>query len=230
MPMSLISDEQAATVQQRLDQGLIDLLDDMAGGELTALSVDAIASRSGVSRATAYRYLGSKDDLLRRAAMVIASEHFTRCQTLLESTTTVAQRVEEMQVYTSREAAKDPRLMDLITAPRTLGIANAFREMVSKLMLVALQNGQLDGQVRDDIPADELLDWLVRQGGVMQLGLMDEDQTRLWVRRFIVPVLDPPGNVDGRLRSQVRALLDDVQGRLQEVNVSIAAGRYTFRA
>ena len=230
--MTQLSDVVHESVRQRLDRGLRDILDGLDADDLSAVTVEAVAQEAQVSRATAYRHLGSREELLRRAAIGLVEGHISKCQDALYRTTTVAQRVEEYFVYNLRESARDRRIQVLRESPRTSGIVAAIREMTSTVLGPALQSGQLEGQVRDDIPVDDLVTWIIDQVEILnrQVRSMTEDEVRVWVRRFILPVLDPPGNADGRLRAQVRSLLDDVQVRLQEVNVSIAAGRYTFRA
>ena len=229
--MTQLSDVDHESIRERLDRGLNEILDSFAKDDLSSVTIEAVAQAAKVSRATAYRHLGSREELLRRAAIGLVEGHIHRCQEALSRTTTVAQRVEEYFVYNVRESARDRRIQVLRDAPRTAGIATAINEMISTVLGPALQSGQLDGQVRDDVPVEELIAWIIDQTEALgRHHVNTEDQVRTWVRRFVLPVLDPPGNADGRLRSQVRSLLDDVQVRLQEANVSIAAGRYTFRA
>jgi AcrR family transcriptional regulator len=201
------------TVQQRLDIGLMEHLNALEGTDINDVTVEAVAKAAGVSRATAYRYLGSREELLRRAALALVSGHADQCREAV-----------------ARATIQDRHLQMLVKSPRTAGLIEAVQELMASILLPTLHEGQRAGQVRDDLSADELIAWLLDQLHLLTRKRLTEEQSRQWVQTFVIPVLDPPGNADGRLRSQVRALLDDVQGRLQEVNVSIVAGRYTFRA
>ena len=228
--MTTSTDALNQTVQQRLDSGLMEHLNTLEGTDINDVTVEGVAKAAGVSRATAYRYLGSREELLRRAALALVEGHADQCREAVGRATTVAQQVEETFAFTIRQTIADRRLQMLLKSPRTAGLIEAVQQLTASILLPTLQEGQRAGQVRDDISADELITWLVEQLELLTRKRMTEEQTRQWVQIFVIPVLDPPGNADGRLRSQVRALLDDVQGRLQEVNVSIVAGRYTFRA
>ena len=232
MPPTSAADQES--IRQKLDRALKSILDELRQDDsLSTVSIEKVAQVAEVSRATAYRYLGSREELLRRSAIALVEDHITKCQEALARTTTVAQRVEEYFVYALMASESDPRIRVLTDSPRTSGIDAALREMTVIVLAPSIQAGQLDGQVREDIPIDELIAWLMTQTELLnrrRLLTISEEEIRTWVRRFILPVLDPPGNTDGRLRSQVRSLLDDVQVRLQEVNVSIATARYTFRA
>ena len=228
--MSTATETLNQTVQQRLDAGLMEHLQALEGTDINDVTVEAVAKAAGVSRATAYRYLGSREELLRRAALALVSGHADQCREAVARATTVAQQVEETFAFTIRQTIQDRHLQMLMKSPRTAGLIEAVQGLMASILLPTLQEGQRAGQVRDDLSADELITWLLEQLHLLTRKRLTEDQARQWVQNFVIPVLDPPGNADGRLRSQVRALLDDVQGRLQEVNVSIVAGRYTFRA
>jgi hypothetical protein len=62
---------------------------------------------------------------------------------------------------------------------------------------------------------------------VVRLAL-DEEQARLWVRRFMLPALRPAGETDGGLKPHVRALLDDVHRRLQDLDRTVSTARVSL--
>jgi AcrR family transcriptional regulator len=217
----------SATVRERLDAALLEHLASLTGHDLGEITVDAVAQEAGVSRATAYRYLGSRDDLLYRSALLLAQGHMGRCLEILDRTPTVAARLEEAFAYTVRETAQDALLQLLLRSARAESIDEALRVMTVDLFKDAVRVGQADGQVRTDVTAEELIAWQVEQLYVVFRLRLDEQAARLWVRRFMVPALRPPGGNDAGLRPQMRAVLDDVHRRLQELDRSVTSARET---
>jgi AcrR family transcriptional regulator len=218
--------EVAGTIRARLDEALLDYLRAVHGeGALGEISVDAVAQAAGVSRATAYRYLGSRDELLYRAAIMLAQAHMGRCAELLARAPSVADRLEEAFAYTVREARGDELLQVLLRSPRAQAIDEALREMTRDLFADAVRAGQEDGQVRTDVSAEELIAWQVEQLYVVVRLTLDEEQARTYVRRFMVPSLRPPGEAAGGLKPHVRAVLDDMHRRLQELDRSVGRAR-----
>jgi AcrR family transcriptional regulator len=218
--------EATGTIRARLDEALLDYLWAVHGDDgLGEISVDAVAQAAGVSRATAYRYLGSRDELLYRAAIMLAQAHMGRCEEILARTATVADRLEEAFAYTVRETTGDALLQLLLRSPRAKAIDEALRAMTGDLFANAVHAGQEDGQVRSDVSAQELIVWQVEQLYVVLRLALDEEQARLWVRRFMVPALRPPGEIDGGLKPHVRAALDDVHRRLQDLDRSVGRAR-----
>jgi AcrR family transcriptional regulator len=187
--------------------------------------VEAVAQVAGVSRATAYRYLGSRDEVLYRAAIMLAEAHMERCAEILSRTPTVASRLEEAFAYTVRETTGDVLLQLLLQSPRAEAIDAALRAMTGDLFSSAVRAGQDDGQVRTDISAEELIAWQVEQLYVVVRLSLDEEQARLYVRRFMVPALGPPGETAAGVKPQARAVLDDVQRRLHDLNETVSAAR-----
>jgi AcrR family transcriptional regulator len=213
----------SATVRERIDTALAEYLGSLTGHDLGEITVEAVAQEAGVSRATAYRYLGSRDELLYRSAIVLAQGHMGRCLEILEQTPTMAARMEEAFAYTVRETAQDVLLQLLLRSARADAIDEALRVMTGDLFRDSVEGGQADGQVRSDVTAEELIAWQVEQLYVVFRLRLDEEAARLWVRRFLVPAVRPPGGSDAGLRPQVRAVLDDVHRRLREVDRSVTA-------
>jgi AcrR family transcriptional regulator len=211
------------TVRERLDRALLDCLASPPGDDLGEVTVEAVAQAAGVSRATAYRYLGSREELHYRAAITLAEAHLARCAAILARTRTVAERVEESFAYVVRETSGDERLRLLLRSARAAAIDEALRAMSAELMEPSVRAGQEDGQVRTDVPAEELIGWLVEQVYVIERLSLTEEKARLWVRRFIIPVLGPPGG--SGLASQVCAILDDVGRQLKVIDRTVAAAR-----
>jgi AcrR family transcriptional regulator len=218
-------DATSGTVRERLERGLGEHLAALPSHDLREISVEAVAQVAGVSRATAYRYLGSRDDVLYRAAIMLAEAHLERCAEILSRTPTMAARLEEAFAYTVRETTGDVLLQLLLRSPRAEAIDAALRSMTGDLFLKAVRAGQDDGQVRTDVSAEELIAWQVEQLYVVVRLSLDEEQARLYVRRFMVPALAPPSETAGGAKPQARAVLDDVHRRLRDLERSVGRAR-----
>ncbi|MCW2532931.1 MAG: putative transcriptional regulator, TetR family [Blastococcus sp.] len=215
----------SGTIRERLDRALAEHLGALPSHDLREISVEAVAQVAGVSRATAYRYLGSRDEVLYRAAIMLAEAHMERCAEILSRTPTVAARLEEAFAYTVRETTGDVLLQLLLQSPRAEAIDAALRAMTGDLFSSAVRAGQDDGQVRTDVSAEELIAWQVEQLYVVVRLSLDEEQARLYVRRFMVPALGPPDETGTGVKPQARAVLDDLQRRLQDLNQTVSAAR-----
>jgi AcrR family transcriptional regulator len=213
------------TVRERLHRGLLECLASMPGDDISEVTVEAVAESAGVSRATAYRHLGDRGELLYQAAIALAEAHITRCAAILDQTRTVAERVEEAFAYTVREASGDTRLQLLLRSPRADAIDQAIRAMTTDLMGPAIRAGQQDGQVRTDVPADDLLAWQIEQLYVVERLALSENSVRLWVRRFIIPALTPPPGAGLGHTAQLRAILDDTARQLEHLDRTVAVAR-----
>ena len=218
-------DAASGNVRGRLERALTEHLASLPSHDLREISVEAVAQVAGVSRATAYRYLGSRDDVLYRAAIMLAEAHMERCGEILSRAPTMAARLEEAFAYTVRETTGDVLLQLLLRSPRAEAIDAALRAMTVDLFWSAVRAGQEDGQVRNDVTAEELIAWQVEQLYVVVRLALDEEQARLYVRRFMVPALGPPGERGGGVKPQARAVLDDVQRRLQDLNETVTSAR-----
>lgn len=223
--MTQAAEAGVGTVRERLDRALLDYLASLPVDDISDITVDAVAQLAGVSRATAYRYLGSRDDLLYRAAIALAQAHLASCAAILNRTRTVAERIEESFAYTVRETQADQRLQKLLHSPRATAIDEAVRSMAADLMKPAVCAGQQDGQVRTDVSADDLIMWMIEQLYVVDRVCRTEDAARQWVRRFVIPVFAPHAVPDLGRAAQVRVILDDATRQLALLDRTVAAAR-----
>ena len=135
--------------------------------------------------------------------------------------TTVAAKVEEAFGYAAREIKVDKILRMLLTSRPSAAIDAAIRAMSLDIMGQAYRNGQLDGQVRDDLSIDELIDWLAEQRQIVTRLELDEEQARTWVRRFVLPALRPSGGEDA-IVPEIKAVLLDIENKMDALNAVVA--------
>ena len=78
------------------------------------LRVDAAARRAGVSRATAFRQLGTVSELLIQVALLRAERHIQAVHHLMQSKKGAFAKIEAALIYTARELPTDPAIVALI--------------------------------------------------------------------------------------------------------------------
>ena len=80
------------------------------------LRMEAVAQRAGVSRATAFRQMGSVSELLVQVALLRAQRHITAVDALMRTKHGSLAKVEAALIYTARELPTDPAIVTLIAA------------------------------------------------------------------------------------------------------------------
>ena len=230
--MSLISELSAApapgpregTLKQRLDHAVVEVLNSRSS-TLNDLTIDVVARAAGVSRATAYRHLGTREELRFRAATMLAQTHVQRCVDLLDQSHGAPAKIEEAFAYTARESARDPLLQVLLLeSTRTTGIDDAIRSLSDQSTAPVIATGQVNGEIRSDLSVDAIISWLVEQIHVMLRLGHDDVSARTWVRTFVLPSLLPSA-MDGGVPAEVRARLALVAERVRELDEAVTAMR-----
>src|SRR5215212_1331468 len=157
VPVSPIDD---GTVRDRLIRA--------ADAEITergieSIQMEAVAIRAGVSRATAFRQLGNVPEMLVQVALLRSRRHTAAVETLMAKKVGVFNKIEAALLYTTRELPTDPSITALIAQRSTSVHHPRVHQMAVDAMGPALEDGQRNGEVRDDLGVDELIDFLVEQ-------------------------------------------------------------------
>jgi AcrR family transcriptional regulator len=77
---------------------------------INAIQMEAVAKRAGVSRATAFRQLGSLSEAVVQVALLRAERHIEIVRRLMEAKTGAFEKLEAALVYNARELPKDPAI------------------------------------------------------------------------------------------------------------------------
>jgi AcrR family transcriptional regulator len=170
-----------------------------------AVQMEAIAKRAGVSRATAFRQLGSIAEGLVQVAMLRSQRHITALQQLMDNKTGAFAKIEAALVYSARELPTDPSIAALI-AGHSASVHDQRVHLVSMNLLgPALWEGQQHGEIRTDLELDELVDFIVEQTYLAAEEIdRSEDAVRTRFRHFVIPALEARGNSGGEYISRTR--------------------------
>jgi AcrR family transcriptional regulator len=217
------------TVAQRLDQSLASLVWPMNTDEILALTIEQLADSVGISRATAYRHIGSRDELRRRAMVAIAVKMSELLLQELPTSLTVVQRIEEAWVLSERHNREDRRLEELSGFLQDSDAHQMRADLATSTFTDALLSAQADHQLRSDISVDELHVWLIKQNQICQSLNSDELSTRTWFRRFVVPAIVPQGDPNEWLAARMQVLLEDVRLQVAQLNTSITVERESLQ-
>ncbi len=188
---------------------------EIAAYGIDALQMEAVAKRAGVSRATAFRQMGSICEVLVQVALVRVQTHITRMLMLIDSKPTVFSKLEAVVVYATREFPADPAIAALIARHSTFVNDRRVHQHAIDLMGTVLREGQRRGEVRTDLELDELVDFLTEQTYLAAEALdRSEAVVRKRFRHFVIPALEARGCCGGEHLS-----------RVTEVEHAVAAAR-----
>lgn len=189
---------QAGTVRERLIQAADEELAEF--GTLTG-RVEQVAHRAGVSRATAYRQLGSVAELLTRVGVRRARKYLAGLQEVMDRETGALAKLEASLVYGAQVLPDDPIVMRLIARQFTSGRDPEVYEMINEMVLPTVTDGQCADELRNDIEADAIIDYIVEQS---YFATHAQDRSERAVKRrfrlFIEPAISPSAMVYGTPR------------------------------
>jgi AcrR family transcriptional regulator len=182
---------------------------EIAEGGIESIQMESVALRAGVSRATAFRQLGTVAELLVQVALLRARRNVAAVEALMATRTGVFAKLEAALLYTTRELPTDPSISALM-AQRSASVHHpAVHQVAVEAMGPVLQAGQQTGEVRADLGIDELIDFLVEQTYIAAEELDRSDAAvRRRFRHFIVPALAASGGSVGERLSLAREAED----------------------
>lgn len=170
---------------------------------IDGVQMEAIAKRAGVSRATAFRQLGSISEALVQVALLRAERNIAAVRRVMHAKTGVFDKLEVAFIYNARELPKDPAIAALM-AQRSASVRDPrVHDVAVQAVSPVLEEGQRNGEIRSDLSIDELVDFLVEQ---TYLAAEDIDRSheavRKRVRYFVVPAIEARGGRGGEFVSR----------------------------
>jgi AcrR family transcriptional regulator len=213
MSVASIADGDGETVKARLIRAAAAEIE--ARGT-SAVQMEAIASRAGVSRATAFRRLGSIAEVLIQVALLRAQRHIAAVHELMGAKIGVFAKVEAALIYTARELPTDPSIAALIAGHSTSVRDPRVHQAAVGVMGPVLEEGQRNGELRTDLPLDELIDFLVEQTYLAAEEIDRSEQVvRSRFRHFVVPALEARGGIGGEFVSRTREVEGAVSAAME---------------
>jgi AcrR family transcriptional regulator len=176
---------------------------EVTAGGISALQMEPIARRAGVSRATAFRQLGSISEVLIQVALLRARRHVAVVDALMAKRTGTFSKIEAALIYTARELPTDPTISALIARHSSSVHDPRVHEVAMSVMSPVLEEGRRNGEVRTDLLVSELVDFLVEQTYLAAEELdRSADAARRRFRHFIVPSLEARDSAGGEYLSR----------------------------
>lgn len=176
-------------------------------------SMEQFAKAAHLSRATAYRYFCSRDELILEVALRRAGSYLDRFRELIKEKAGFEEKFEHGFTYLILTLPKDPAIALLLRLsaeskldPRAARLA---LDTMHPLLLVARDRGE----VRGDLPIDEMVAWLVTTFTDLMLDRRwAPHEVRHHIRNFVLPVLRPQ-----RAAPPERAIEHDPDDRLRRI-------------
>jgi AcrR family transcriptional regulator len=171
---------------------------EIAARGTNGVQMDVVAKVAGVSRATAFRQLGSVSEMLVQVALLRARRHVAAVDALMATKTGVFAKLEAALVYTAQELPSDPSISALIAQHAASVHDPRVHQVAVDVMSPVLDEGQRSGEIRTDIDMDEMVDFLVEQTYLAAEEIdRSDDEVRRRFRHFIIPALAAPKGVGG---------------------------------
>jgi AcrR family transcriptional regulator len=178
---------------------------------INAVQMEVVAKVAGVSRATAFRQLGSVSEMLVQVALLRARRHVGAVEGIMAVKTGVFAKLEAALVYTARELPSDPSISALIAQHSESVHDPRVHQVAVDAMGPVLEEGQRSGEVRTDIGINEMVDFLVEQTYLAAEEIeRSDDETRRRFRHFVIPGLAASGGSGGERVSRTMEALDAV--------------------
>jgi AcrR family transcriptional regulator len=162
---------------------------------LARTTIDDIAREAHVSRATVYRHVRDRDELV--LAVLEREAHRFAVRMGSGQAKTVDDAIVDGIVFALREVPTQPRLALLMQPGAATVIPGAWEVLYQQsLAVLGPLLEQASGSLRDDLPVEEVVEWVLRT--VLSLLAMpspverDERELRAFLGRFLVPGLLAP--------------------------------------
>ncbi|MGH3638982.1 MAG: TetR/AcrR family transcriptional regulator [Mycobacterium sp.] len=192
---------------------------EIAARGINAVQMEAVAKIAGVSRATAFRQLGSVSEMLVHVALLRARRHVAAVESLMAAKTGVFAKLEAALLYTARELPSDPSIAALIAQHSASVHDPRVHQVAVDVMGPVLEDGQRSGQVRTDIGIGEMVDFMVEQTYLAAEEIKRSDgETRRRFRHFIIPGLAASNGSSGEHVSHTMEVEKAVSVALEALN------------
>lgn len=182
--------------------------------DVEALTIDAVAAAAGVSRATAFRHMGTQADMIVAVGMLRATRYARSCAAEMDHHVTVLGKIEAAFLHLARELPADPVMRAMFVVQTASDIGDEASELTMATLGPVIDRGRSIGVVRADVSTERVVSWVVEQ---LYLAMQQPDPTgdaaRERVRLFLIPALRPQQR-DATLSVDWRTQLDEISAAL----------------
>jgi AcrR family transcriptional regulator len=187
-------------------------------------SLDTVAIEAGVSRATAFRQLGGRDQMIVTVALWRARCYATECTTLMGRHAGAFAKLEAVFVYLVAALSNDAVLQELFALRPADDLGPGAHALAVATLGPVIDEGRSVGELRTDVSVDEMVDWTTEQliNAVRQKDRSDEAVVRR-VRMFLTPAL-AEHSIEA-LPSNVRSRIDTLESALGQATNALKALR-----
>jgi AcrR family transcriptional regulator len=185
---------------------------------IDGVSIDGVAAEAGVSRATAFRHLGKRDQMIVAVALLRSRRFASECTVQMSRHVSAFAKLEAAFIYLVRELPNDPVVRELFAMRSPDDLGPGTHEQAVATLGPVVESGRAAGEIRTDISVDQIIDWTVEQ---LYLAVQQADRSEAAViyrlRTFLAPALGAgPGHVvSGTVRSRIETLESAVQQTVQ---------------
>lgn len=168
---------------------------------LAKTTMDDVARRAEVSRATVYRYFSDRESLVLESIRRRSRHSMAAARSRLMHWETFAERLEEGICGDVRRGRADPVVQLLLSADqrlatKVLGDTGVAVDLTYELWEPILREAQETGELRADIDLRELAAWISHLETMFVTQFNDEpaahDRMRSMLRQFLLPALVAP--------------------------------------
>ena len=173
------------------------------------LSIGAVAAAAGVSRATAFRKLGGRDQLVVAVALARSDRFARECSAAMAACVGAFAKLEAAFLYLVRELPNDPIIRELFALRSPDDLGSEADAIATATLGNVVEAGQAAGEVRDDVPASEIVHRTVEQ---LYLAVLQADRSPAAVvkrvRTFLTPALSARRDheLSGSIHSRIQSL------------------------
>jgi AcrR family transcriptional regulator len=195
------------STRDRLIAATLDLL---AAGQVPTLESAAVAA--GLSRATAYRAFAGMAELQGAALQAYSAGLAEEIRIRAAEIEDALEAMEQVAALTLAGLTKDTTLRALLPAGGMAG-NDIVRSMSMDFIRPILTRGQESGQVRTDLDATEMVEWLIDSyvSALLYRNMVEAD-ARTMFRTFYVPALRAPSAAQPQ--EQTRAVAHHLKAAL----------------
>ncbi|WP_140694344.1 TetR/AcrR family transcriptional regulator [Mycolicibacterium hodleri] len=193
--------------------------------DLQTVTIDVVAAAAGISRATAFRHLGRREDMIVAVALRRAASYAEACVNEINGHSGTFAQLEVAFLYLVRELPNDPVIRELLVIRTAAELDSEAHELVTSTLGPVYERGRRAGQIRIDVPIGDIITWTVEQ---LYLAMQQRDHSERAIRKrvqgFLAPALSMQGGGDAA-SALVQARIDVVCATLDEARQALSTLR-----